>query len=78
MANMIDTLKAEIEIQNRNYSLATDRLTHLIAEYAGRKPTTHFGHNLANAATELSMFAGKIEEAASILNYLETTTDVVR
>lgn len=69
--NIIENLKAELEILDRQYELAIHHAISLLEQGAGRV-TTHLGHNLANRATDLSVIAGKREEVAAILSTLET------
>lgn len=54
-----EALTAELEILTRQYQLAAKRATQTVESYADRKPTDHFGHNLASVAAELSALAGK-------------------
>lgn len=63
---MVQAMKAEVVLTESHYIQATDRAARLVADYAKRTPSSHFGHNLAAIAAELSMVAGKLETAQAV------------
>lgn len=71
MDKICKALEIELTNLNRSYNLTMDQATNLIAGYHGRPASTHLGHNLGNVAAELSVYAAKIEETASILRFIK-------
>jgi hypothetical protein len=65
----VEVLRAELARLQESYRLATANASRLAADYAGRKPSTHFGHNLSAIASELSVLAGQIETTEAMLRY---------
>ena len=76
MTKMIEALKAEVEMNEQSYRLVTEQTSRLIADYAGKAPSSHFGHNLAARAAELSVIAGKLETARGSLRYAMTLQEM--
>lgn len=73
MEKMIEALKAELEMRQAEYRQAAKRAADVVADYSGKPGySTHFGHNLASVATDLSVIAGRIEAIHSTLRFAES------
>jgi hypothetical protein len=66
----IEALEQEINLLNSKWQIAMEQAIELVKRYEGRQVSTHLGHNLANAATELSEIAAKVEQTHSVLAYV--------
>lgn len=58
-----EAFEREQKMRQEEYEHAIERAQGLLDQYRNRAPSTHLGHNLANAATALSEAAAKHEAA---------------
>lgn len=71
--SLITSLKRELEMQTDNYASTVRRGMDLLKNGASRKASTHLGHNLANVATDLAAWAGKIEQTENMIRWAGET-----